>query len=85
MDEAKVLTEISDVLDELDTLLKNADVGAALAARGVNISLALVASSGLRAYLGGDKARAAEEFDTVAEEIAVRLGTSRESAGRKPS
>jgi hypothetical protein len=79
------MREIDDLFDELDTLLKNADVGAGLAERGVNVSLAIVAADGLRAYLKGDKARAAEEFDTVAEEIAARLQTSRDLARRKPS
>jgi hypothetical protein len=39
----------------------------------------------LRAYLGGDKERAAEEFDTLAEEIATRLEASKELAKGKPS
>jgi flagellar motor protein MotB len=79
------LHELSDLLGELETLLKNPDVGAALAARGVNVSLALVAADGLRAYLTGDKKVAAEDFDTVAEEIATRLEVSRDFARRKPS
>jgi hypothetical protein len=79
------LHEISDLLDELDTLLKNPDVGAALADRGVNVSLALVAANGLRAYLTGDKKVAAEDFDTVAEEIATRIEVARDFARRKPS
>ena len=36
--------ELDDVFDELDVLLKNADVGSELAGRGVNISLALTLS-----------------------------------------
>jgi hypothetical protein len=79
------LGELSTVLGELDTLLKNPDVGAALAERGVNISLALVGVEGLRAYLEGDKQRAAEEFGTLAEEVTARLETSRELARSKPS
>jgi hypothetical protein len=86
MADSKVnLGELDDLFDELDMLLKNADVGAGLAERGVNVSLAMVAVDGLRAYLKGDKVRAAEEFDTVAEEIASRLQTSRELAKGKPS
>jgi len=73
MDEAKALAELDDLLDELDQLLKNADCGAALAGKGVNVSLALVAAEGLRAYIKGDKARAAEELGTAAEEIAARM------------
>jgi hypothetical protein len=79
------LGEAFEVLADLDTLLKNPDAEAAFAARGVNISLALVAVEGLRAYLEGDKARAAEEFGTVAEEVSARLATSRELARDKPS
>jgi hypothetical protein len=79
------LGEIATVLDELDALLKNPDVGAALAERGVNISLALVGVDGLRAYLEGDKARAAEEFGTLAEEVTARLAVARELSRSRPS
>ncbi len=76
------LAELVEVLGELDTLLKNPGVGAALAAKGVNISLALVGVEGLRAYLDGDKERAAEEFSTVAEEVASRLQASRDGRSK---
>jgi len=79
------LHELEDLLTELETLLKNPDLGSVLAERGVNVSLALVGTEGLRAYLGGDKERAAEEFDTLAEEIATRLEASKELAKGKPS
>ena len=72
----KGLQELDDVLDDLDELLKNADVADALTTRGVNISLALTAAYGLRAYLHGDKATAIEDLATAAEEIASRAGTS---------
>ena len=49
------------------------NVGAELTARGVNTSLAIVGAEALAAYLTGDKARAAEDFETVAEEIRARL------------
>jgi hypothetical protein len=65
--------EIDDLFDELDALLKNRDVGIELADKGVNISLAIVAADGLRAYLHGDKEKAAEELSTAAEEISTRL------------
>ena len=45
-DESRALREVFDVLDDLDTLLKNPDVGADLTARGVNLSLAIVAING---------------------------------------
>lgn len=73
----KGLQEIDDVLDDLDVLLKNADVADALSTRGVNISLALTAAYGLRAYLHGDKATAIEDLATAVEEIAARAGTSK--------
>jgi hypothetical protein len=79
------LHELEDLLTELESLLKNPDLGSALAERGVNVSLALVGTEGLRAYLKGDKERAAEEFDTLAEEISARLEASRELAKGKPS
>ena len=82
---SRVKQELDDLFDELDQLLKNPDAGAALADAGVNISLALTAADGLRAYLHGDKARAAEELGTAAEEIANRLQVGRALAGEKPS
>lgn len=71
---SKIQSELDEVLDDLDTLLKNNDVGAELAERGVNISLALTAVAGLRAYLHGDKGGALEDLGTVVEEIATRAG-----------
>ena len=65
--------EIESVLGELDDLLKNGDVISSLAARGVNSSLALLASQALASYLRGEKAQAAEDFQAVSEEIHDRL------------
>lgn len=73
----KGLKELDEVLDDLDALLKNADVADALSSRGVNISLALTAAYGLRAYLHGDKVTAIEDLSTAAEEIASRAGSSK--------
>lgn len=70
------MKELEDVFEDLDTLLKNPEVGAELTANGVNTSLAIVAAEALRAYVGGDKVRAAEDFETVAEEISSRLATT---------
>lgn len=78
MDSKKVLAEVDDLFAELETLLKNPDVGAAMAERGVNVSLAMLASDALLAYLHGDKARAAEEFCHFGEEVAARLAATRE-------
>jgi hypothetical protein len=76
-DTSLAMKELREVFEDLDTLLKNSDVGTELAARGVNVSLAIVAAEALLAYIEGDKARAAEDFDTVAEEIATRAGGTR--------
>jgi hypothetical protein len=80
-DPSPVLRELYDVLKDLETLLKNGELGAELIARGVNTSLALVAVDGLRAYLEGDKEKAHEDLGTVAEEIEARLSLSRSGPG----
>lgn len=77
MDSKKALAEVDDLFSDLETLLKNPDVGAALAGLGVNVSLAMLASDALKAYLHGDKARAAEEFSHFGEEVAARLAATR--------
>jgi hypothetical protein len=68
--------ELDEVMDELDALLKNPDVGAELTARGINTSLALLVADALHAYLKGNKKEAAEDLSTAAEEIAARLNTA---------
>jgi hypothetical protein len=68
--------ELDDVFDELDTLLKNPDVGAELTAAGVNTSLAMTLADGLRAYVHGDKAKAILELQTATDEIAARMAGS---------
>ena len=82
-DAKRVDTELEQLFEALDSLLKNADAGADLAERGINVSLAMTAADGLRAYLKGDKVRAAEELSTAAEEIASRLAATR--SGGSPS
>jgi len=78
--------EIDDVLSELEDLLKNGEVMSKLADRGINTSLALVAASALRSYLGGRKLEAAEDFATVAEEILARIASgASSSSGRDVS
>ncbi|HQY60339.1 MAG: hypothetical protein IPF92_04395 [Myxococcales bacterium] len=66
------LAPLEHAFSELERLLKDREVGCALAERGLNVSLALVACDGLRAYLDGHHARAAEDLATAAEEIAAR-------------
>jgi hypothetical protein len=81
-DESIARKELREVFEDLDSLLKNPEVGTELASRGVNISLAIVAAEALHAYVvDGDKARAAEDFETVAEEIATRHAASAASKG----
>jgi hypothetical protein len=76
-DETPAMKELREVFEDLDTLLKNPEVGAELTERGVNVSLAIVAAEALVAYVEGDRERAAEDFDTVAEEIATRLAAGK--------
>lgn len=73
--------EVEALLGELDDLLKNGDVGAALAAKGINGSVALLASQGLAAYLRGKKAEAADDLQAAAEEIKDRLALSASTRG----
>ena len=75
--ESAEMKELREVFEDLDTLLKNPEVGAELTSRGINVSLAIVAAEALLAYVQGDRERAAEDFDTVAEEIATRLALTK--------
>jgi hypothetical protein len=75
-------SELEDVFEELDTLLKNPEVGAELADRGVNVSLAMTLADGLRAYVKGDKEKALLELGTATDEIAARMTWS---GGMAPS
>jgi hypothetical protein len=84
-DPERVFSELDDLFKDLEQLLKNPDVGAALSARGVNISLAMTAADGLLAYLRGDKARAIEELGTAVEEIEARTLASRAYKKDEPS
>jgi hypothetical protein len=74
--------DLASVLGELERLLKSPSVAEALAARAVNVSLAMVALDGLRAYLDGKHGLAAEELGTAAEEIAAR---HKRASTEKPS
>jgi hypothetical protein len=79
------LSELDDLFDELDQLLKNPDVGSELAAKGVNSSLAMTLAYGLRAYLHGDKKQALLELGTATEEIAARMSGAGTSTKGAPS
>jgi hypothetical protein len=76
--------ELDAVLGDLEALLKSGEVIGALTARGINSSLALLAATGLRAYLAGKKVEAADDFGTVAEEIRGRIEAG-SPGGRRPS
>jgi hypothetical protein len=67
------LKQLEDVLDELQGLLKNPEVGAELADLGVNVSIAMTLADGLHEYLKGQKARALLELGTATDEIAARM------------
>lgn len=71
--DAAVDREIDELFDELVRLLKGPEASEHLARRGINTSLAMTAADGLHAYLRGEKARAADDLGTVAEEIAARM------------
>ena len=79
------MKELREVFEDLDALLKNPEVGSELAARGVNVSLAIVAAEALVAYVEGDRERAAEDFDTVAEEIKTRMAATKSRKDGAPS
>lgn len=64
--------ELAGTLASLEQHLKDPTIGAALSDGGVNVSLAIVALDGLRAYLEGSHQRAADELATAAEEIGAR-------------
>jgi len=79
MDAARAIhAQLEELCDELEEMLKRPDVGAALTERGVNTSIALLAVQGIAAYLRGDRAPAADDLSTAAEELRARLAASRE-------
>ena len=73
MSSARALGELDELFDELIVLLKDSDLGARLAERGVNVSLAMTLADGLRAYVEGDKNKALLELGTATDEIAARM------------
>ncbi|MGD0676024.1 MAG: hypothetical protein ABSC94_11425 [Polyangiaceae bacterium] len=76
------LSELDELFDELNALLKNPEAGAQLAERGVNVSLALTLADGLRAYVHGEKERALLDLGTATDEIVARMAAAR---GGEPS
>lgn len=66
---AAILTRL---LGEVESLLKHPSVEVELSRRGVNSSIAIIATQGLSAYVEGNLRRAAEDLGTAAEEITAR-------------
>jgi hypothetical protein len=69
---ARVDKEVDGLFDDVDELLKNAEVQALMTSRGVNTSIAMLVADGLRAYLRGEKERAIEDLAVAVEEITQR-------------
>jgi hypothetical protein len=61
------------LLREIESLMKHPSVAVELGQRGVNSSIAILAVQGLSAYVEGQRARALDDFATVADEIRARL------------
>jgi len=64
--------DLANLLAQVEALAKNPAFGLSLGSRGINQALLLVAVQGLRAYVEGNKLDAAQDFETVAEEIRAR-------------
>ena len=64
---------IGRLLAEVESLLKQPNVQMELGRRGINASIALLATQGLTLYTEGNRVRAHEDFATAAEEIRARL------------
>ena len=77
-DEKTTFTQrIARILDSLEAELKGREAAEELSGRGVNVALALLACEAVRNYVQGNKAQAAEDFDTLVEEILTRMGHPR--------
>lgn len=74
--------EIDELLAEIEQRLKKPEVALSLGERGVNASIALIATQGLRAYVRGNKAEAAEDLATAADELDARLQFAKRKSER---
>ena len=63
---------LTQLFDEIESLLKEPRIGMELGRRGVNTSTALLATQGLEAYLTGKTKQAIDDLLTAAEEIRSR-------------
>ena len=61
------------LLGEVEALLKEPSAAMELAKRGINTSIALVATQGLAAFLDGNTRRAIDDLETAVDEIRARL------------
>lgn len=73
------MANLDAVLEDLEALLKSGEVIGALTSRGINASIAMLAASGLRSYLEGQKAEAADDLGTAAEEIRGRIAGGKQA------
>lgn len=73
------MANLEAVLEDLEALLKSGEVIGALTNRGINASIAMLAASGLRSYVNGEKAEAADDLLTAAEEIRGRIGGGKQA------
>lgn len=73
------MANLDAVMDDLEALLKSGEVIGALTNRGINASIAMLAASGLRSYLNGQKPEAADDLGTAAEEIRGRIAGGKQA------
>lgn len=73
------MANLDAVMDDLESLLKSGEVIGALTNRGINASIAMLAATGLRSYLQGKKAEAADDLLTAAEEIRGRIAGGKQA------
>jgi hypothetical protein len=68
------IATLTQLFEEIESLLKEPRIGIELGRRGVNTSIALLATQGLGAYLMGNTKQASDDLLTAAEEIRSRSG-----------
>lgn len=66
------MNEALELLDRLETILKDPERAETFEKKRANTSLALLAVDGIRAYLEGEHVQAAEDLAAAAEEILER-------------
>jgi hypothetical protein len=66
------VNQVLDLLEELEREVKGHDFEVDAAGKKVNSSFVILAVQALRAYLQGEEASAAEDFETLGVEIRAR-------------